>query len=98
MTTPHPIQAEDTMTGAAVELARNFVKRSQAQGYRGIARDRLALDWFLGAATMLRLRGQPDQAAYLERLAALLLTTRGYSWLVNFAAMPENTKSEETAR
>jgi hypothetical protein len=80
------VQAHEDIIDRTREIAAAFVRRSECVGFKGKKRDELSLEYFIGAATMLRASGQPDHAAYVERLCVLLIATRGYKWVAKFAA------------
>jgi len=62
-----------------------FVDRAKAQGMKGKARDKAGLEFILGAVTALRETGHDTDAAHLERVAAFLIATRGYSEIERLA-------------
>jgi hypothetical protein len=68
-------------------LAAQFVARAEAQGMKGAARDRAAIEFFCGAvAGQVALQGEHDDTAqHWLRVTALLITTRGYSEVANIA-------------
>lgn len=72
-----------------------FVSRSTAQGYKGKARDKAALEFVLGACAALTASGQTKEADHLELVAALLIATRGYSELATLASKPYAETIEE---
>lgn len=61
------------------ELCQKFIERANAQGMKGKARDRAALEFVCGAATVN------------ERFVGLafMISVRGYTELVEVATQPE---------
>lgn len=59
------------------ELARRFVKRCDAMGYKGRKADHAALDFFCGAATAAELAGNESLAAQLTSTCVFNVSIRG---------------------
>jgi endogenous inhibitor of DNA gyrase (YacG/DUF329 family) len=70
-----PISAKGTLHALAVA----FVERSKTLEYKGKARDKAVMDWFLGAALALELEGKKETAEHIKRVACWILAIRGYS-------------------
>lgn len=68
------------------DLARQFIVRAEEQGYKGKRRDDAAVEFFLGAYSMLLLGSEDEEAARLFRWIAMLLITRGFSAVEEAAA------------
>lgn len=79
------------MANIVQSLALGFEERAWALGLKGKARDRAALDYFVGAAAALRFMSQDHsltehargialaRAEHVERWACMVLTVRGFS-------------------
>ena len=66
-------------------ICAQFVSRADAQGMKGKARDKAGLEFILGACAALRASGATNDAEHLERVACLLIATRGHSEIVRLA-------------
>jgi hypothetical protein len=64
-----------------INLCRNFQSRAEAQGYKGKTRDKMLIEFFVGACSALEESDNRQAAAYALRFTALLFCTRGYSEL-----------------
>lgn len=67
------------------KLAIRCKARAEALEYKGKARDRFALDYFVGAATAAEILGKQEEADWIARVTMMLIATRGYSEVVSIA-------------
>lgn len=67
-------------------LAQRFIERAEALGYKGKARDKAALDYFVGAATLADLQANHALAQHLGTVSALIVSVRGYFGVRELAA------------
>lgn len=77
-------------------LARGFKERSEALGYKGRARDRAALDYYMGAWVTLDASGDPN-ANKVGVIGAMLIATRGYAYVLEYVQeLDDKAAQEET--
>ena len=67
-----------TNSELARALARSFIKRAEALGYKGKKRDDAALDYFCGAAVLASESGNASLATHLGALCALTISVYGF--------------------
>lgn len=79
---------EQARLNPLVPLAKGFIARAEAQGMKGKARDRAAMEFFLGAASALRFAGRDEDAGHVILCAAMVLCSRGYSEVERWATLP----------
>ena len=70
-----------------VRLAQCFIERAKELQYKGVKRDNAALDYWVGAATLARETGQQELAGYLSLTAALIISVRGYTGIVQLTKL-----------
>ncbi len=68
-----------TIPDYLVTIANNFCTRAAELEMKGRARDKAALEFFLGAAAGLLAAGNTIAGNHVLRVAAMLITTRGYA-------------------
>ena len=76
------------------ELAKRFVERAEALGYKGKERDDAALDFFCGAAVGAEIIGNQAEADRIGRVAVMMVSVRGYIAIKELAAEREGSFSE----
>lgn len=70
------------------QLAERFIERAENLNYRGKARDKAALDYFIGAAQLAELSNDEESAKHIAILVTMLISTRGYSEVVRLGQPP----------
>lgn len=68
------------------QLAKQFRDRATAQGLRGKAADKAAIEFFLGAAAALGMVGKTDDMNQVINWTSLVLCTRGFREVERMAA------------
>lgn len=67
-------------------IALACVSRVEQQDLTGKKRDDAIINFFCGAIAALELADKPTDAAHLTKITALLICTRGYSYVKEMAA------------
>lgn len=69
----------ETPPALPARVARQCKAFVDQSGTKGKARDKLTLSFWAGAAMSLHETGDKENAAWIYRIASLLIATRGYS-------------------
>lgn len=72
-----------------VELAKSFIERSEALGYKGKKRDDAALDYFCGAAKTAQFLGNESLYQHLSVVVVTIVSVRGFFGVNQLAAIKE---------
>lgn len=75
-----------SMSATTQKLALSFIEGADALGLKGKKRDDAALDYWCGAAIGAGLAGNADLERHLGRIAALVISVRGFIAIKQIAA------------
>jgi hypothetical protein len=75
-----------SISATTQKLALSFIERADALSLKGKKRDAAALDYWCGAAIGAGLAGDAQLESHLGRLAALVISVRGFMAIKQIAA------------
>jgi hypothetical protein len=75
-----------SLSAQAQKLATSFMERADALNLKGKKRDDAALDYWCGAAIGAGLAGHTQLESHFGRLAALVISVRGFMAIKEIAA------------
>jgi len=77
------------------DACETFASRAKALGYKGLRADVAALDYFLGLTMGARLAGDKAMGDHFERVAVLIIATRGMGEVRRIASLPARKRRDD---